>query len=604
MQPMQTHTTYTLAGRLAVYLAAAGLAVGTLAACGGAAEDTGASFKDRAPDAGNAGEAPPGASDAGAGGGGGAFVPEEEEFVVRQVAVSDEFVFVPNSDETSTTVARIDGRQLNVTPITVGRQPVQVRATSVEGVGTVAYVLSEGQSVISVVRADRLEPNGGADSPGSNRAVNLLPVPEETNAIALSPDGRHLLAYIDPERPLPKDASVASLQALSLIRLGDSPDQDTVHQLSVTRLIEEIEFTEDASRAFVIGREGVNRLDLAAISSDTFVPPLDLGLSDSAFPPKDREVEVSPDGSFLIVRSSAFAGIALFRPADGTLRMVKLPARPTDIDLHTPEGGDPSAVVSLRSTRQVALVDIETVLNAPPADDDNDGDTSDAGTADTGADTGPDAGPSYQPPEGVTLIDAGEAEPGLAQLTPDETGVLLYTTLVLRPYLGLLDLNAEAVSTWRLRNKIRSVTVGPNSRTAVIVHEKQQGPPASDAGPLEFFQHNHGITLVDLESGYRRPVTLQADPADIVMTSDAGGTPFVFAMLQSNQPDKRGLMRINLDSYRTDFFRLPRQPTQMGVVAGRVFVSQEATEGRITFFDLDSEERQTVSGYELNAGID
>jgi hypothetical protein len=39
-------------------------------------------------------------------------------------------------------------------------------------------------------------------------------------------------------------------------------------------------------------------------------------------------------------------------------------------------------------------------------------------------------------------------------------------------------------------------------------------------------------------------------------------------------------------------------------VAGKIFISQEATDGRITFIDVDSGEQQTVSGYELNAGID
>jgi hypothetical protein len=74
-------------------------------------------------------------------------------------------------------------------------------------------------------------------------------------------------------------------------------------------------------------------------------------------------------------------------------------------------------------------------------------------------------------------------------------------------------------------------------------------------------------------------------------------------MQQSENPDLRGLTRIDLSNYRTDFFKLARQPQQMGLVAGKVFVSQASSHGRITFFDVDTGEQRTVSGYELNAGI-
>ena len=214
------------------------------------------------------------------------------------------------------------------------------------------------------------------------------------------------------------------------------------------------------------------------------------------------------------------------------------------------------------------------------------------------------------PASAVDVIDAGRADPGLATLTPDRRTLLVYTSLAgdLRPSLGVLDLESEshALRAFGLRNQIRSVAPSPDSSTAVVVHKKQDGPPASDADPLEFFRHNHGLTIVDLATGYRRPVTLQGDPARIVMTSAERGEAdrtLLFAMLRSPDPEKRGLMRIDLSSYRTDFLDLPRPPDQLGLVAGKVFVSQESDEGRITFFDLASGERQTVSGYELNAGI-
>jgi hypothetical protein len=546
-----------------------------LTACG--ADDGGGDLATDDPNGGYNNGGSDNYADAGAGapsdaGSGDVFVPEEEEFLVREVATTSAYVFVPNSSEESNTVAKIDGRDFSIEPIPVGQEPTVVRAASVDGVGDVAYVLCEGSSTVAIIRADM-----EVDRP--EQQVNLLAVPEEVNSLALSPDGRHLLAYIDPDKPLRADTSVASLQAATLVRLGDEPKDDAAYELSVTRLIDEIEFTEDGEQAFIVGREGINRLYLNDVDADRFVPPLPLDLSQTVFPPKDLEIEVSADGDFLVARSSEFAGAALYRPptdaAEATLRLVELSAIPTDIDLFLEEDGSPGVLATLRDSDELAILDVEATLEAAE-----------------------DAVPE---PE---ILAVSDTQPGLAQLTPDGEQVLLYTSLVTTPMLGVLDLGERALRAYPLRNQIRSVAVSNDSDTAVVVHRKQEGQAPSDADPLTFFQYNHGITLFDIETGYRRPVVLQGEPADLVMTQDGEGNALVFVMQQSPDPDFRGITRIDLESYRTDFFSLARQPTQLGVVAGKVFVSQESEEGRITFIDVATSSQRTVSGYELNAGID
>jgi len=74
--------------------------------------------------------------------------------------------------------------------------------------------------------------------------------------------------------------------------------------------------------------------------------------------------------------------------------------------------------------------------------------------------------------------------------------------------------------------------------------------------------------------------------------------------LSSAASTSRGVMRINLETFRSDFVALPKQPTQIGRVGNKIFVSQEASDGRLTFFDVVTNEVRTVSGYELNAVID
>ncbi len=493
--------------------------------------------------------------------------------MVEEVATTDDYVFVPNSSSTSTTVARIDAEDLDVSPLEVGGRPVTVRAADIEGTGAVAYVLTEQSSHVAIIRAD-----GTASTPEDEADVSFVSVPEEVNTLTLSPDGRHLLAYIDPDKPLSDETSAASLQVMSAIRLGDSPSGDRSFRLSVTRLVREIEFAEEGSEAYVIGREGINRIQLDALEDDTFIPPLDLDLDATAFPPQDREVEVSLDGSVLVVRNSNHAGLALYRPPaspdeSGLVRTLDLPSPPTDIDLVSIDGRL-SVVAALRPERQITLIDVETVFGAA------------------------------NPGKGVRMVEVRDTSPGLTLATPNRRQLLTYSTLETWPRLGVLDLESSDLRTYRLRNQIRGVTLTSDGSSAVIVHAKQSGSAPPDATPAETFRYRHGLTLFELETGYRRPITLRARPEAIVLTQNDEGTSLLYAILPSDDPRSQGLVRIDLSTYRQDFTRLPREPSQIGRVADQIYINQASEQGRITFVDVNTGASQTISGYELNALVD
>jgi hypothetical protein len=511
----------------------------------------------------------------GGGSGGGAqdpFVPEQEEFLVREVAATEHHIFVPNSDPDSYTVALIDGRDYSVLPLRVGRQPTQVLATQHSDQGSVAYVLCQGSSVIAIIRADAMS--------GLERGqVNLLPIPRELNAIAIAPDGESLLAYIDPRRPINPDASVASLQTMALIRLGESATEDRAYELSITRQISTIAFSDDGTTAFVVGQEGVNRIPLKAIDRDAFVPPIRLELSDELFPPTDQEVLVARDGGFMVVRTSQFAGIAVIElDAQGVIvarHLIELEGIPTDINL-VEKPDERKVVATIRSREQVAIVDLEALFEADE----------------------PTSTDAY-----LQVLSVTGAQAGLARQTPDEERLLLYTTLVKTPLLGVYRWSDQVIETFMLRNQIRSLAISRDSSTAVVVHQRQPGQAPDPTDSLDQFQHSHGLTIVDLATGYRRPIILQGEPTDILMTESANGRNIVYAMLNSTVSQDQGLARIDLTSFRVDFIRLPRPPVQLGLAAGKVFVNQDAPTGRITFFDIETQAQRTVSGYELNAGI-
>lgn len=499
------------------------------------------------------------------------FIPEEEEFLVQQVAATDSYVFVPNQSEDSDTVALIDGLDFSVYPIQVGRQPTQVVAADIEGQGSVGYVLSTGAATVAIIRADQGQGDHRAD-------VRLLPVPREVNQLAMAPDGRHVLAYIDPNQPINASASAASLQTMALIRLGDEPGQDEVFQLSVTRLIDEIAFAEDSSLAFVVGRDGINRLPLPHIKDDAFIPTIHLGLSSTIFSPVDQEVAFSADGSLLALRTSQYAGVGIFEldPVEAIVanyRLVELEAVPTDLDLIERDGEPAMVMATLRSLEEVAIFSVDDALEADEEDT------------------------SF-----IRIVGAPGADVGIGRITPDDSAVIVFSTLPTHPVVGLLDLETETITTYSLRNQIRTLAISPDSRTAVVVHNRQEGT-SSGSDWNERFRHSEGLTLWDLASGYRRPVMLDAEPEEILMTTNEAGDPFLFVMLTSSDPARQGVQRIDLTTHRIDFLRLPRPPMQLGMVAGQVFVSQEEETGRITFLDVETNQQRTVSGYELNAGI-
>ncbi len=492
------------------------------------------------------------------------FIPEEEVFLVRELATTDNYVFIPNSSEFANTVARVDARTLDVQPLRVGIGPTEIQATEIPGLGAVAYVLCEGSNTISIIRADL--PARSGTGLGD---VRPLRVPGELNALRLAPDGKHLLAYIDPTRPFDGSSGIASLQVMSLIRPSQTAGEDEVFNLSVTRLIRDIEFTS-TGEAFLVGQEGVNRIKLADISGDALIQRLELGLDASVFPPTDFEVEVDPEGQYLVARSSAFAGVALFGLDENgvtTRRIIPLDGIPTDIDLV--QGTEDQIFVTIRDRDQVVVFAVNDALSTPAE-------------------------------EAVTVrtYDVGN-EAGLALLTPDQNVALLYSTLPLLPSLSFFDFATETIRSVVLRNQIRSVVVSPDSMSAVVVHKKQSEKNLGIDGE---FQASEGLTLVDLITGYRRPVFLQAEPLDVIMTQGAD-TTLVYVMLASSNEARRGVMRLDLKSFRSDFVALPSQPNRLGRVGDKVFVSQESEDGRITFFDIETNAQRTISGYELNAGI-
>ena len=487
---------------------------------------------------------------------------ERERFLVREVAASDTYVFVPNTAANAASVARIDARDLSIQSLTVGLNPTDVIATDNDELGAVAYVLCEGNSTVAVVRADQPSRDGAGLG-----YVGLMDVPREVNRLTMVPDGRSAVAWIDPERAIDSTA-VASLQVLALVKLSEvSPADDEVFELSVTRLIRDIEFTDDGEM-YLLGREGINRIVIDEISEDTFVPKLDLGLDQELFPADSLEMEVSPKGDFLVLRNSTEPAIALYNLTGEFLpKIVSLPGPATDIDLVETANG--YVVIATSAT-----ADTVTVIDPALA--------------------------LVDPLTGVTTVPF-DTDIGISQITDDLNTLITYSTIGNSPTLIALDLETFEQRAWPIRNQIASVAISSDSKTAVLVHVPQATKGDAN-GPDALFRTSEGLTLVDLSTGFRRPITLPGTPKDLALV-ETDTASILYAMLAATAGEP-GVMRIDLRTFRSDFVKLPKEPSRLGRVTDQIFVSQTSTEGRITFFDINTNEQRTVSGYELNATID
>lgn len=475
------------------------------------------------------------------------FVPEEpeEEVRVNRPSASRRFVFVANRSNDS--VAKIDSETLAVTPIAVGREPAIVRTTPG---GDTAIVLNVGSDSVSIIEArpdiDEVD------------EVDIIP---GCNSLALAPDGQHAIAWYDNLAAEPGDR-IGELQEVSVIRLADIE----VFDVSVGFNIRSVEFDTEGERAFVVTDSGLNALDLHAINGDIASPSMTFG-DDPLVTDLDREVGITEQGAFAVLRSSSFPGLRVVDLDSQEAVSVVLPGVPTDIDLLRDES---TALVALRDIGRVAVLRLRDIIEDPTA---------------------------------VEYVDL-DAPPGLIALADNHEIAFSYSTLGDEHRLTVLELAGTIRSeVFYLEKGIRSVLTGPNSETAIVVHSSAAGVPVPGEPIDTFVDKAEAVTLFDVRSGYTKLILLDVEADEIVFSPDGGD---VFAMLADEATDTREIVWMQTDTFATRSIRMDAMPEVLGVVPGtsRIFVSQRVESGRITFIDTETGDVQHVSAFQLNAFID
>lgn len=539
----------------------------------------------------------------------GVFVPppppppeREEQRNFLQPRAGGRYVFVANP--TRDTVAVIDSQTLAIEAVEVGRRPEAV--LTVDGRDE-AIVLNAGSNTASILRTS----NG-------RTTVSTVPTFAGANAIALAPDGRHAVIYLDTSAG---GSSVGgSFQDIVVVSLQAGMDRAV--RLTVGFRPIDVRFSRDGSLGFVITEDGISILRFSALTGPMIVPNVSLAdptveevvtdagvdvatdsgiapdrdasddgdagdsaaITDSGVTPDTgvdsgrpritdanlvaSDVSITPDGRYAIARSEGSPIVRLVDLTERTIRRIDVGGAVTDLDLST-DGA--FAVAVLRDASQVLR------LPVPGA---------------------------FTNPESIRRTELRGEQFGSVSISPDARRALLYTTVLESRRLLVMDLaGAEGTFALALRKTVRAVAFAPDSRTALVIHRVAPGDPMQQGIPMQ--------TMLDRSPGYSmvepsaRFVKLQLTRADVGPFAIVPSGTHAFLLQRLDAQSIAAVDRVDLRSFVADSVTLGSPPLSVGSVPSsrRVFVGQEHPEGRISFIDWESGALQSVTGFELNARI-
>lgn len=454
---------------------------------------------------------------------------------------SGRFVFVP--DETNDAVVVVDSETLNLEVVPVGSHPTHVVPLGDENV---AAVINIGSDEVTILRA----------APGQPTQTAEVAVRPDTNALAATSDGAHVVAYWDPR--LEENHAIPSTdQEITVI--STRKGQERAYHMTVGMHPWDVVFDEKGATAFVLTESGINVIDLRDLE-DKKIPRVVSPFESGSFDPHSADLEISPDGSTVLARKDGEASLVVASLEEsGDSTTYALPSPPTDLDV-APDGS--YGMMVLRATSQIAYF-------ALPLDDD----------------------------EPFEFLDLGDALVGVASIASDSQTAVAYTTLNdpensidTRRLITLFGFGAEAtVRSVVLERGIHSVALSPDSGSAVVVHD-----PAKVSG-----QSPYAYTLVALPQLQVKLQNLATSPGQLLLTP-AGDFGFLL------MPSEIRSEIIDLRSFIVDSLDLGSVPTAAGYAqtTNKVFISQDHPAGRMTFVDLADGSTKTLTGYRLNDEIE
>lgn len=407
---------------------------------------------------------------------------------------------------------------------------------------TRAVTFNNGSDDISIIDAESL-------------SVSDVAIRSNLNQMKMSPDGKWVVCYHDvsAESGGSSSGGAISFNAISIVDL----ESETHFEAMAGAYPHDVQYTADGSMAVVISDDYLTALDL---SSGSPVPRRIAIADDLINPPKAEEVLLDPEGRYAIVRQYGVNDLVLVdfsQEASTQVSLIEVGANPTDMDV-SPSGEE--AIVVARGSNEIWIYSLENPTDVP------------------------------------TVIPMPEEEIfGSLLISPDNDQGILYSTATGLSRMGVWERDSNDIVVRGLVKPISSVGLSPTGDTAVISHPKENGDVESSSQ----FYNAHALSLVDMSDLFTSAYKLSAKPESFASTPDGKIGFFIL----ENQPY---LEMLNYETFVPSEVVLPSVPVHLGTLPDTniAFISQEHNLGRLSFFDTDVGQLQTITGFELNSAIE
>lgn len=479
---------------------------------------------------------------------------------------SGRYVFALSPDSDS--VAVVDPAQLSIhsielppEPMGLGVIPGRDAAVIVSRQGRAVSLLSleDNQTVLRTQRTARRYP-----------------------ALTVSADGRWAVLWT-PEGEEPDAGAEGIVALVDLTALATGETKAPLERAAGRRHTDVFFRLEQgvAVEAVIVGKDELSVIDLNHPENQPI--PDRIRIPEAFAEILTRKAVSPPGGEVVILRSLGHAGLAVFDVENRTHGDLSLPAPATDLDL-ADEGR--LAVAVLRENSQVAWFPLPETL-------------SDDSLVQVAEVVLPGLGCEESP---------CEAAAGQAEVTPDGRFAALFTTARRSPGIAWFDFaTGELASLWELQKEVRAVGIGPDGRSAIVLH--RANPQSTLADLYErMVDRSEGYSIVDLERGHAQlKLTEQVAPKDVVF---APGSRHAAVTLRDDARRVFRVEAIDLSTLVTDVLHLASAPQFAGPMPGasgdedRVWVTQIHPAGRISIVSLGERAVRTATGYALNSRID
>lgn len=471
--------------------------------------------------------------------------PEDEIDLLLPPAQTDAYVFIANASRN--TLTRVEVETLSVMTTAVGVSPELVMTTS-DLLHVVVF--NAGEDSVTILDTDTLQ-------------GPTVPVRPHLDAMSLSPDGLWAVLWHDSSDDAQDDGDDAedgggllAFNEVSFVRTTDGAH----FPMAVGFDPRMVRFTPNGDLAVIVSQAEIATIDLRASTLSPRLIELAPGVLE---PPPAEEVILAADGSFAWVRAFGATSLLILDLASGERAEIPAGINPTDLDL-TPDGL--SAVAVARDSHELWIYE----ANSP-----------------------------FAPPTVLPLPE--DAGYGSLLFSPDGAKAALYTTASPVERIGIWDIAEGTITERALVKPVAAVGITPTGQSMLVFHTLSDGP---DTEPV--FADAHALTMMDLEDYRSNPLLLPGAP--IGYANSTTGLRGYFVMEGSPFFEVLDYVTLLHEQYT-----LSSIPEYVGVLPDLApgdgdeppaWVSQQYDLGRISFFDPDDASLETLTGFELNAGIE